>query len=105
MANERQKSCGVSDDGYIFSMTDGPLSYDALRYCYNKYSKEMGIPVKSSHKARKTYISSLYSEGVNPNTIRALVGHTYERTTLHNYCFDRSESTEKITLIERALSK
>ena len=83
----------------------GPLSYDALRYCYNKYSKEMGIPVKSSHKARKTYISSLYSEGVNLNTIRALVGHTDERTTLHNYCFDRSESTEKIKLIERASSK
>ena len=65
----------------------------------------MGIPVKSSHKVRKTYISSLYSEGVNLNTIRALVGHTDERTTLHNYCFDRSESTEKIKLIERALSK
>ncbi len=103
-ARQRQIECGVSASGYIFSMTDDPAPYGAVRKCYEKYCKEIGIKLKSSHKARKTYISTLIDAGVNINTIRELAGHTDEQTTLHNYCFDRSEKTERVALIEKALS-
>ena len=85
-------------------MTDDPAPYGAVRKCYEKYCKEIGIKLKSSHKARKTYISTLIDAGVNINTVRELAGHTDEQTTLHNYCFDRSERSERAARIEKALS-
>ena len=103
-AHQRQAEQGVSSRDYIFSMTDDPVPYGAVRKCYEKYCKEIGIKLKSSHKARKTYISTLFDAGVNINTIRELAGHTDEQTTLHNYCFDRSDRAERAALIEKALS-
>ena len=38
------------------------------------------------------------------NTVRELAGHTDEQTTLHNYCFERSERSERVARIEKALS-
>ncbi len=43
---------------------------------------------KSSHKIRRTYLSSLFDTGINVNTIREIAGHEDERTSLNNYCFD-----------------
>ena len=104
-ARQRQREEGVSDKGYIFSMTDGHCPYHTTRKCFYKYCKEIGITAKSSHKARKTYISALLSEGVNINTVREMVGHTDERTTFKSYCFDRLERSERGNLIESALSE
>ena len=103
-AHQRQAEQGVSSRDFIFSMTVDPVPYGAVRKCYEKYCKEIGIKLKSSHKARKTYISTLFDAGVNINTIRELAGHTDEQTTLHNYCFDRSDRAERAALIEKALS-
>ena len=62
----------------------------------------MGISRKSSHKARKTYVSTLFDADVNLDTIRETVGHTDERTTLHSYCYDRRSEDEKLRQFERA---
>ena len=48
-------------------------------------------------------ISSLIDQQVNINTVCEMVGHTDERTTLNNYCFDRSIASEKRDKIEMAL--
>ena len=69
-----------------------------------RYYEEIGIIKKSSHKARKTYISALLDGKVNLNTVREMVGHSDERTTLGNYCFDRNTEIEKANLIEKALA-
>ena len=59
---------------------------------------------KSSHKARKTYISSLLDGNVNVNSVREMAGHRDERTTLSNYYLDRSSDEEKKKMIEAALA-
>ena len=64
----------------------------------------MGIEVKSSHKSRKTVISSMIDANMNINTIREMAGHADERTTYNNYCFDRSTEDERIEQMERALA-
>ena len=84
-AKAKQQEYGTPDDGYIFSSTEDPLPYQP-------------------HKARKTYISALIDEGLNLNSVREFVGHTDERTTLHNYCFDRSNDDERLALVEKALA-
>lgn len=94
----------MPDDGYIFSVDEDPLSYYSVRHLYTRCCKELGILDRSSHKARKTFISTLLDGGVNINTVREMVGHADERTTYNNYCFDRSTEEEKILLIEKALA-
>lgn len=103
-AKEYQMENGYNCKGYIFSEDNSPLSPWSVAYLYNKYCDKVGIIRKSSHKSRKTYISALIDGKVNINTIREMVGHADERTTLSNYCFDRNTEKEKISLIEKALT-
>ncbi len=103
-AKAYQQKHGLDDSGYIFSVNDEPLSYYAIRKLYARYCDVIGTVAKSSHKARKTYISALIDGGVNINTIRDMVGHMDERTTYNSYCYDRRPRPERIALIEKALS-
>ena len=103
-AKERQEELGVDYEGYIFSINGKPLTERSVADSYEKYCRKAGIIQKSSHKARKTYISSLFEGNVAINRIRELVGHSDERTTLRNYCFDRRTESENKALIEKALS-
>ena len=100
--NQKKKEMKIENE-YIFSLNDEPLSYYALRKLYPKYCERLSITSRSSHKARKTYISTLIDGGVNINTIREAVGHTDERTTFNNYCYDRNEATERKKKIKQAL--
>ena len=90
---------------YIFSTTDSFLPHYAVCDLYVKYCKKIGCTIKRSHKSRKTYISTLIDANVNINSIRKIVGHADERTTLGNYCFDRKTEKERFDTITHALKK
>ena len=102
-AKARQREEGVSDEGYIFSMRETPILYSSVTKAFTKYCRYMGIIPKSSHKARKTFISSLIDGKININTVRQYAGHVDERTTLNNYCYDRSSEDEKYEQMRKAL--
>jgi len=102
-AKQRQVELGADCTGYIFSTNNLPLSYRSVSDLYRKYSRKLGTIQKSSHKARKTFISALLDGQININTVREIVGHSDERTTLGNYCFDRHTYSEKLNMIENAL--
>lgn len=104
IARCKQQELGVNDNGYIFSINDEPLSYYAIRHCFNRYCRKIGISEKSSHKARKTFISALLDANINVNSVREMVGHADEKTTYNSYCYDRKTKTERIQMIENALS-
>ena len=93
-AKKYQNDHNMPSDGYIFSINDLPAKYEAIQKAFVKYCKAAKIPVKSSHKARKTYISTLIDSQVNINTICQQVGHKDPRTTYRSYCYDRSSSDE-----------
>ena len=103
-AKQYQQENGLPDTGYIFSVNDEPLSYYALGQLFNRYCDLIGTAPKSSHKARKTYISTLVDAGVNINTVREIVAHASEKTTYNSYVFDRKPKDERLKLIENALS-
>lgn len=104
ICKQRQLELGVPSDGYIFSINGKSLIHYPVEDLYRKYCAKMGIVQKGSHKARKTYISALIDGKVNINTVRTMAGHSDERTTYANYCFDRSTDTERNLKIENALS-
>ena len=101
--NDRKQELGI-DNEYIFSLKDQPASYDALKDLYPSYCSKLDITNRSSHKSRKTFVSSLIDGGVNINTVREMVGHNDERTTLSCYCFDRNTDAERKNMIQNALS-
>lgn len=103
-AKQYQEENGLDSTGYIFSVNDQPLSYYVVRKLYERYCQSIGTINKSSHKARKTYISALIHGGVNINTIREMAGHADARTTYNSYCYDRSSKSERAELIEKALA-
>lgn len=103
-ARQYQQDHGLEDTGYIFSVDDKPLSYYSVGQLFNRYCKLIGTVPKSSHKARKTYISTLIDGGVNINTVREIVAHASEKTTYNSYVFDRKTKSERAELIEKALS-
>lgn len=103
-ARKYQEKHGINASGYIFSINEQPLSYYSVRKLYDRYCKMIGTINKSSHKARKTYISALIDGHVNINVIRELVGHSDEQTTFRSYCYDRKNMEERKELIENALS-
>ena len=103
-ARKYQQEHGMPTDGYIFSVNENPLSYYSVRHLYTRCCHELDILDRSSHKARKTYISALIDGGVNISAIREMVGHADERTTFNSYCYNRSTQKEKILLVEKALA-
>lgn len=100
----RQQELGVDSEGYIFSINGEYCSYYAVSDLYRKYCDKLGIEQKSSHKARKTYISTLLDANVNSNTVREIAGHADEHTTLNNYHFDLTTKDERVKQIEAALT-
>ena len=102
-ARRRQETAGVSSDGYVFSMDESFLSYRAVSEAFRKYCGKAGIDYRSSHKARKTFISTVIDAGMNINTVREIVGHADERTTFNSYCYDRHTKEERRELLDKAL--
>lgn len=99
------------DDDYIFVSCDHHkgnhmqrIRADTIANKLINYCKETGIDKKSTHKIRKTYISTLIDENVNINTIRKMVGHQHENTTYKSYCFDRHEKNEIAEHLEKIFS-
>lgn len=100
---ENNREQGFSDNDFLFLDRRGRINVRAVDARIRKYCRYMGIEKKSCHKVRKTYISTLIDGGVNINEIRKQVGHTDERTTYKNYCFNRLSSFETENALERAL--
>lgn len=105
-AKERNASNGDSDSEYIFlyqgtRVTARYLNTILRRCCSNAHISEKGM-----HKIRKTYISTLIDskEDININFIREQVGHTDERTTYGNYCYNRKSSVQTAQAMESALA-
>ncbi len=61
------------------------------------------MQVKTSHKIRKTYISTLIDSGLNIDAIRRFAGHSDERTTYGNYCYNRMTDKQTEEIVENLL--
>lgn len=100
-ANEEN---GFHDDHFLFVHNGKRITPRAVDTRIRKYCDHISINCKSTHKIRKSYISSLLDAGININEVRKQVGHEDERTTLRNYCFNRKNKMENESDIEKALA-
>lgn len=103
MVRELNVRNGYYDDNYVFiSQKKIRSSARTITSYLEKLCSAVGIQVKSNHKIRKTYISSLFDAKVNIDTIRRLAGHEDEKTSLKNYCFDQSDKDILENRLEQA---
>lgn len=93
------------EKGYLFIKNEKRISHNQIEQLLRKYCMQLGICSKSNHKIRKTFISTLYDNGVNINTIREMVGHEDEKTTLRCYIYDRFNDSDIENMLENALSQ
>lgn len=87
---------------YIFVRNGERLHTRQIAYVLEKYAERMDIPVKSTHKMRKTYASMLNARQVPLDCIREMLGHSNLSTTL-GYIYNPLTEKETIDLINMAL--
>lgn len=91
-------------DGFIFCKNGKNINHYSIQSMILRGCEAINIDVKTAHKIRKTFISTLIDSGVNIDRIRRMAGHSDERTTYGNYCYDRMLDDEAGNLMEAALN-
>ena len=103
LARTYQINRGLDHEGYIFMTSDNFKSfYDRMRKTVPTMCERIDAPRNTPYAGRRTFISSLIDSNVNIKTIRNYVGHKDAKTTLNNYCFDRTEKVERGVQLENA---
>ena len=95
----------VLTEWLFYSIKEKDKIHDrALDLRLEKYCKQIGIPRKSMHKIRATYVSLLRDAGLTFESIAEQVGHKSTATTAKNYSFDLRSEKENQEMIVKALS-
>lgn len=97
--------CKAYYEGYLFIKNRKRITHTCIEHLLRKNCLQLDMMVKSNHKIRKTYISTLIDSGLNINAVREFAGHEDERTTLNNYTFNRLGDSKTEDLLENVLSK
>ena len=72
---------------FLFVKDGRCLTPDAVDAQIKRGCEYIGIPVKTMHKIRKTYASTLLHNGVNLSIVKDMLGHADESTTLKHYIY------------------
>lgn len=64
---------------------------------------ELQIERRSPHKTRKTYISNLLNNGMDPDFVREQVGHKELKTTLNSYTYSTTRKIENLEKLKRII--
>lgn len=75
------------DNNYIFCPSSKRICSTSIDNNLYRYCEKLGIPKKSAHKIRKTYISQILNSGMDLDTVCRVSGHVDLKTTLESYLF------------------
>lgn len=92
----------ASEDDFIFIRDGKRITARQINYALEKACSKLDIPVKRSHKIRKTVASRLSAGNVPLDCIRELLGHSNLSTTL-GYIYNPLSEKETYNLMARAL--
>lgn len=97
------KEYGHQYEDFLFVREGRCLTPDAVDTQIKRGCEYIGIPVKTMHKIRKTYASTLLHNGVNLSIVKDMLGHADETTTLKHYIYNIEDSTETDNKVLNAL--
>lgn len=91
-------------DSFMFLVNDKFVRPRIFEKRLRTLCDNTNIKYRSVHKIRKTVCSTLIDSGININTVREIMGHSDEETTLRNYIFDTNEASDTDKAVIKALS-
>lgn len=97
-----QTACKASDTDFIFTRDGERITSRQITYALEKACETNNLPVKRTHKIRKTVASNLNSGGVPTDAIREILGHSNLETTM-GYIYNPLSEKETYQLISKAL--
>lgn len=89
---------------YLFSDDYGRIRSARFNYRLKKVCEELQIPVRSTHKIRKTYGSNLLENNVGEALTQSQLGHKQISTTHNYYHYDITDDEERSRAINEAVS-
>ncbi len=89
---------------YLIMHNGKHVHYPTVNHRLTRYCRKLNIPIKSSHKIRKTVLSTMIDE-VGLDEAQAWGGHSSKTTLLKNYHYSRKNADQKEQAIEKALNK
>ena len=101
---DTNREYGHRYEDFLFVKNGRCLTPDAIDAQIKRGCEYIGIPVKTMHKIRKTYASTLLHNGVNLSIVKDMLGHADEATTLKHYIYNIEGSTETDNKVLNALA-
>lgn len=96
---------GENPDGeYLFEKHGKRIYVSSFDYHIRKACRECNIPVRSMHKIRKTYGTTLLDGDVDESLIMSQMGHSDIKCTKQYYYFSNKNNTKKEEQIRKALN-
>lgn len=99
--NHQYKECF---EDFLFVRNGKIMSPDAVDAQLVRGCKYIGINIKTMHKIRKTYGSTLLHNGVNISAVKDMLGHADEATTLKHYIYNTMTDDETKEAVLNALN-
>lgn len=86
---------GYYDEGYIFCPHSKRIKSNAINMRIYDFCEKLGIPKKSAHKIRKTFISQMITSGIDLDTVCRVSGHTDISTTFNSYTYSLTKKENR----------
>lgn len=97
--------CQLNPDGeFLFEKNGKRIYVCSFDYHIRKACRECGIPVRSMHKIRKTYGTTLLDGDVDESLIMSQMGHSDIKCTKQYYYFSNKNEDKKEEQIRKALN-
>lgn len=89
---------------YLFQdeKTKKRITENGFNHKLSRICMAIGIPVRTMHKLRKTYGTSLIDHGVPDSVITEQMGHADIKTTRQYYYYSNQSNSEKLEQLNRA---
>lgn len=92
-----------SNSEFLFSEYGKRIRANAMNRRLNRVCNDLKIPVRSMHKIRKTYGTTLIDSNVDEATITEMMGHKDISTTKKYYYFANKDTATKLSQIDKAI--
>lgn len=88
------------DDGFLFCPHSRRVRSNTIDIKLYEYCDKIGIPKKSAHKIRKTFISQMVISGIDIDTICRVSGHADIATTFNSYTYSLTKKEDRLEIFQ-----
>ena len=96
LVKKASEEYGFYDEGYVFCPYSRRLKSSTIDVKIYEFCEKIGIPKKSAHKIRKTFISQMVFNGIDIDTVCRVSGHTDITTTFNSYTYSLTKKEDRI---------